>query len=52
MVDAGDVMAAWVVAGGDLQGGVGFEIGEGGAEGGWVFDDDGLSQRGGGEEQG
>ena len=50
--DAGEVMAAGVVAGGDLQGGVGLEIGEGGAEGGGVFDDDGLSQRGGGEEQG
>lgn len=52
VLDAGDVMAAGVVAGGDLQGGVGLEIGEGGAEGGRVFDDEGLSQGGGGEEQG
>ncbi len=52
VLDAGDVMAAGVVAGGDLQGGVGFEISEGGAEGGRVFDDDGLGQGGGGEEQG
>ena len=52
MFDAGEVMAAGVVAGGELQGGVGFEIGEGGAEGGGVFDDEGLGQGGRGEEQG